>query len=212
MHSIHNHMDSVATTPAAELLQLLESQGRLFESDRRHVETLATETNTPLDLALCNLGLISENELAKLYTVQFRFPRFQRGEDRSQGTNVDDALNETFLRRHRICPVIQKGQSPPVVAIVNPLDRTAVDGATFALGPDVQFKIATATEIEQLFAKHSTVSNENANEASVLDIDGDAAKLKDLASAEPAIRLLNRLIKNAGQARAQATLIRTPRA
>ncbi len=184
----------------SHILDQLIGQNLLTENDRSRIKDLLANVDSNLDEALCNLGIISEEALAEFFASEWRLPRLDTRTALKKGVPLEGS-NEAYLRAHRLFP-FEDHQSALHVATANPLNQLGLRGLEFAFGEAVKPVIATASEIEALFAEHFAPEDTRSSNAGELDFGDDAAKLKELASAEPAIRLLNRLIKNAGQRRA----------
>ncbi|MFZ5616938.1 MAG: GspE/PulE family protein [Pseudomonadota bacterium] len=184
----------------AETLDALSARGLIAASDCAAIEKLAAADRRPLDLAICGLALAGEEALAS------GFAEIVGCERLPAAASVDLALakktSAAFLAATRTVPVSER-DGEALVAIADPTDLTGPRGCAFALGCPVRPVIATATEIDaflrQLDADHD-VSSER--EVSLEVNGGDAERLKDLASAEPAVRLCNRLVAEAVKARA----------
>ncbi|MEO1137556.1 MAG: ATPase, T2SS/T4P/T4SS family, partial [Pseudomonadota bacterium] len=184
------------------LLDELADAGLIAQSDKPGLAELLSKTDASVDQALAQLGLVSEEALANFYAAKFDVSRL-----RHVVTSIPDELvrrtNKDFLDRHRILPIARDEKIIKAV-MVDPSDETAIRGLSFALDANVKPAIVTASEFERLVGmldneSEKSKSNQTADGFSVAD---DASKLKDLASAEPAVRLVNRLIVDASRARA----------
>ncbi|MEZ5892442.1 MAG: hypothetical protein R3C58_04760, partial [Parvularculaceae bacterium] len=178
----------------------LVRDGLLSESDKKRVFEIAQTSVTPVDQILCNLGVVTEDALAASYAKICGLIRWngQRPELRS---GEADTINRRFLESRRIFP-LSRANNVITAALVDPLDEVGITGLEFALGAKVAPQIVTASEFERLLAAAGGESEDAAPIADGAAASDDAAKLKDLASAEPAVRLVNRLIGEASRARA----------
>jgi general secretion pathway protein E len=183
-----------------DLLDALCASGLVAQSDKRNLEDILSKSGAPIDQALSRLGLVAEDALADFYAKHFNLPRWT-GNISSPFEDPTRRLNKRFLERHRIIPVARDGRAM-IAMVVDPTDRTGLEGLAFALGGAVFAQIATASEFERLFASLFSEAQPPAGASDSETVGDDAAKLKDLASAEPAVRLVNRLIVDAANARA----------
>lgn len=184
------------------LLDELAEAGLIAKSDKPGLADVLEKTGAPIDQALAQLGLVSEAALANFYAAKFDVRALN-----GVITSIPDALirrtNKSFLDHHRIVPIARDGKKI-TAAMVDPSDQAAIRGLSFALDATVEPVIVTASEFERLIG---TLNDENEMTQSDDAVDGasvadDASKLKDLASAEPAVRLVNRLMVEASNARA----------
>ena len=187
------------------VLDALGVLGVLGERDIAHVASILLQNSDPLDQIICKLGLADEHRLALAYGQIFSAPLWdeqalpQAGETVS--VSLAPAINRNFLFSKRLAPIAIENDGI-VTAIVDPSDSDAIRGLAFALERELKLTIVTASQFDRLFAAAFP-----AIEASVTDHqDSDAASdidhLKDMASAEPVVRYVNRLIAEASRQRA----------
>ncbi len=180
-------------------LEKIECVGRLTPRERSHIDQLLDTTNEPLDLIISKLGLITEQELATLYSkltnIDCLGPSYH-----NEITAIDAPLNRSFLSRNRLLP-FRNGSNAVQLALVDPFDTQAIPAISFAVESEVIPKLTTHSHWEQLFAKLYP-EQEHEEETITVDASADAAKLADLASTEPVIQLVNRLIIEASDQKA----------
>lgn len=178
-------------------LRQLASMGLIAERDRHQLSDLVEKSCKPLDSAICGLALVSEESLADAFALMFDYVRV--------GENIDPELHRSlspeFLKSTRSFPLYDLGERV-LVALADPTELTGLRGCEFALGKRAAPVIATASELEALFQRIESATDPNADAVVALDSVDDAERLRDLASAEPAVRLCNRLVAEAAKARA----------
>lgn len=182
-------------------LQALEADGVLTAGEAAHALELLRRTRQPLDHVLTQLGLITEADLAERYARETGRPLWEGEAAEAEITELDRSLNPEFLRQERVIPVARQNGHVQV-AVVDPERKAGLDGMRFALDVDVEPVIVTASRFGQLFMdRFSETETEDAGEAR-FDVSADSDRLRDLASTEPIIRLVNSIIAAAVEARA----------
>jgi len=182
------------------VIAALQRQGMLNPSQRDHIIELCQETGAPLDQALSKLGLMTEAAIAEFYSACFSLPRVQ-GTPGAPPPDLIRKSNWRFLEKHRIIPLSRSGNDI-TVAIVDPIGGEGLRGLSFALGGKVTPLLATQTQFDRIAALARPELQKDENQPDAASIGDDAAKLKDLASGEPAVKLVNRLVVEAAQQRA----------
>jgi len=204
--SLEAIISSVAENPAEVLARL---GGSLVDSgaiDRRSLDRarrVATETAGRLDHVLTQLGLVSERGLAEVLAQLIGAPLVGLA-DYPDAPLFVDRLKVKFLRRVRAMP-IAAAEDRATLAMADPLDVFARDAVAAALGYPVRVAVAVPIELEAAFDRLYATSNEDGDDAALLDevipdaepAEEDAERLKDLASEAPVIRLVNQLIARA---------------
>jgi general secretion pathway protein E len=185
------------TTLVEFALRQLTAMDLIADRDRRQLSELVEGSRKPLDSAICGLALVDEESLADAFASIFGCSR--------GGANFDAelhrALSPEFLKSTRSFPLCDLGDRV-LVALADPTDLTGLRGCEFALGKRASPVIATASELEALFLRIESAADPNTDADIAHDPGDDADRLKDLASAEPAVRLCNRLVADAVKARA----------
>ncbi len=187
------------------LLSALEERSVLNSTESRHVAALLADTNDFLDQIIGKLGLATEDRLATTYASIFSLPYHEVTPDRLLSNEVaitfSKKLNRQFLYKNRIVPLAEL-DGKIITAIVDPSDTTAINGIAFALKKAIAPIIVTASELDRLlnnlFPEHSA----DESLISHSDLSADIGHLKDMASSEPTVRYVNRLISQASRQRA----------
>ncbi len=187
------------------VLEALGALGVLDELDTAHVASILRENRDPLDQIICKLGLATEDDLARAYGRVFSAPLWgetMRNTPNSPSQNtLNHALNRQFLFARRLAPVsIDDGAA--IIAIVDPSDEEAIAGVAFALDCEMERSIVTASQFDRLFTQIFPETELTGAERDASDAASDISHLKEMASAEPVVRYVNRLIAEASRQRA----------
>ena len=184
-------------------LQAMEADGVLTHAEAAHASELLRRTREPLDHVLTQLGLVSETDIAERYARESGRPIWTEGLAGDPGLDqLDACLNAEFLRRERMLPVAVRDNAV-IVAAVDPLNTTALDGVAFALDRPVEPVVVTAGRLALMQKERFTeAAAPDATGTGKLDVSADSDRLRDMASAEPVIRLVNATIASAVNVRA----------
>lgn len=183
----------------SSILEALQQRGLLSAAQCDHVSELCGKTGAALDEVLSKLGFVAEETLADFYSEYFEIPRY-RGKP-SPNKELLAQFNVHFLERRRILP-LQHADGAVSSIIVDPLNHEGVKGLAFSLEAPITPLIATASEFDRLAADCLQSARPQSDSSDEMAFDSDSVKLKDLASAEPTVRLVNRLIVEASRQRA----------
>ncbi|WP_233245691.1 GspE/PulE family protein [Marinicauda salina] len=187
--------------PQDPRIKAFRRSGRLGEADADHAAALIAETGEPLDQVLTKLGLLTELEIAAHFAELAGLEMAQGVADlpAPDDDGLDAGLNPAFLRAQRILPVGESDGSV-LAALVDPAEGEAADALAFALSRPVRPIVVPASLFERLYARRFAA--EPARDEPGQDISADAERLRDMASAAPVIRLVDRLITEAAETRA----------
>ena len=184
---------------------LLDS-GKLSRDAFDRAERVHRETGEPLEVVLTKLGLVSEPVLADGYADLLGLERLTASDLPDQPVEIAD-LNPVFLRLHKLLPAAFE-EDALVLAMADPTDAFARQAMAFAAERAIRVAVATVTDVEEAierlyFAMPSVTSTSDDGGFSLLDDDTavqDVARLKELASDGPVIKLVNRLLVQAFEA------------
>ncbi len=190
---------------AAEIAEALGARlaerGALSEQTRARAMRVAAESEERLDHVLTRLALVGEREIAEVFAEILGLPRIGPEGFPDEIPHLDD-LGARFLTSARILPLAVLPDRLRV-AVADPLDTAAVEAIALKLGRPVERAIALPSEIEgaleRLTAEDTALDEPGLSEA---DTQADVAKLRDLASEAPVIRLVNQIIRRAVESRA----------
>ena len=181
------------------LLAKLLAHGVVTKKDSQTLEKLFDKNNEPLDQLVCTLGMATEESIADAYSTIFELVRFI---EPASLTNQESAilfgaqLNSEFLRKNRIVPIAVTDETVLAV-MVDPSNRMAIEGINFALRKPVQIQVATASQFDRIIGQICTDHDNDEHSPELGNVEGDIDQLKDMASSEPVVRYVNRLISEA---------------
>ena len=127
----------------------LLANNKLRRADAEHALKLKSSSHEPIDQILAKLGLVAERDFGELAAQQTQLPFETQLTGALTAADFED-LNIDFCERHRVLP-LQKNQSGYRVAIVDPFDHSATDGAAFAFGGEIEAVVTTDTIWNKLF-------------------------------------------------------------
>ncbi|MGE3622858.1 MAG: GspE/PulE family protein [Bdellovibrionales bacterium] len=186
------------------LASALLRTGRLGEEQLDRAGAMADETHQRLGNVITQLGLLPERVLAEVYSDLTGAPPVRQG-DYPQEPVLPECFSAKFLRSAHALPI---GKLPGRldVAMVDPLDTATIRAMGFSCGRKIVARPATLTEMEaalaRLYPDASTAEAAKTENAPALADENDLARLKDMASGAPVIRLVDRIIAEAVAARA----------
>ncbi len=184
------------------LADRLAAQGRLSEQARARAERVARESAERLDHVLVRLALVGEREIADAYAELLALPRVGP-EAFPDEIPFLEALGTKFLTAARILP-LAADETTLRLAVADPLDLAAVEAISLKLGRTAERAIGLGTEIEGALERLTAETEplQGSAEGAEEDTQADIARLRDLASEAPVIRLVNQIIRRAVEARA----------
>jgi len=180
---------------------LIPWQPEMITSQELEVSLIqATARNLPLLDFLVRERNVPESTLAETFSHALNLPRV----DLAATTVEAPALKAVTARlalKHTCLPIRLSGKTL-VLAMANPLDRTAIQDVEFASSRKVQPVVASRTEILSSIDKHYPTESPRANKAaperdilSVFSAEGlDSATSRETA---PAVELCNQLLADA---------------
>lgn len=184
----------------APMIDALCAAGLIAGEEKANLSEILAKSGATLDQALSRLGLVTEDALADFYAGHFQLPRW-KGSPAPPDRTLLAKTNRRFLEARRIVPVA-RNEASVTVLVVDPSDAEGIRGLAFALDAEISPAVVTASEFDRLMSSLAPTGEEKQAAPDIAKIGDDAAALKDLGSAEPAIRLVNRLVSDAWRARA----------
>ena len=179
-------------------------RGKLDEVQLARAQRVASETGDRLEVILSNLGMVEERDIADTLAEVIRLPRVT-AERFPETALLADRLNIRFLKSSRILP-IDETQSAVDFAVADPFDKTIPAALEHRLGKTVRCLLATASEIDAALDRlySGDMDDQGVISGTGLEDDtaADVARLKDLASEAPVIRIVNALIRRAVEMKA----------
>jgi general secretion pathway protein E len=184
-------------TERSFLTALLE-RGRISPLAADRLQRMQTETGDRLCSVLLKLGLLSEADLLAEMSNHTAIEAADGSLTPCLLEGVD--LNSAFLHAHEVVPLaVQEGTLD--VAIWDALDPYPLTALEYACGLTTRPVLSTREEILDALRQLSPTDSEATVPAGAPD-DEELAKLKDLASDAPVIRLVQRIISDAVAAHA----------
>lgn len=192
----------------AELAAALIERGLIDQRALERARRGAAETGGRFDQVLTQLGLVSERVLAEALAELVGAP-LVTATDYPDAPLFPDQLKPRFLRRSRTLPIAAEN-GRVVLAMADPLDSFTHAAVAEVLGWPVAVAVAVPIELDAAFERlYPDAADRDSGdtrlgdvEAEAEPVEGDAERLRDLASEEPVIRLVNQLIARAVETRA----------
>ena len=175
----------------------LRNSGRLDRSAAKRAISALSQSREPVEVILQELGLIEENNLLESLS---QFLGLERVTDISSSAMAltHEELPIDFLKRSNLLP-LDITDSAITLATAHPLSDDAARALAYAMGRRLILKLAPLNVIVgQLQLLDASVKGQAGIAGNAADdlvvLDGDAERLRDLASEAPIVRLLTRLI------------------
>lgn len=148
---------SVAAGPArtgdAALLEFLVNKANLMTQDQANsATTKAGSQGKPIDVALVDMNLVSEDQLVSALTQECWVPHLRVDKYEIRKKALDTIAREDAVR-YSVFPVDKLG-SLLTLAMVNPLDVETIRTLESKTGLDIKKVVATRTEISQGIEKY----------------------------------------------------------
>jgi type IV pilus assembly protein PilB len=172
---------------------------------------IAQQSQKKIGETLIEMGLTSEDEIARVLSAQLGLPRVNLSEI-NIADNVLDLVNETILRKHIMIPYAFDTGNPNVVhvAMADPMDLLALDD--FSIVTNLQPEPAVATSHEIFLALDKYYGDTEALKAAqeyakeredvlAKNAEADAAYNQDVNNS-PVVLLVNSMIEQAARQRA----------
>jgi general secretion pathway protein E len=185
--------------PSSKIARLFAERGLLSAAAMERARRLERESGERIDRIAAKLGLVSERDLAAAYAELVGAPLVAADEFPAQPVG-GERIPCAFLKQARLIPLAEDEETL-VVAMADPLDDDAARALEFALDKQVERRAAVPAEIEAAYDRlygdgRPAIEQiyDLAGERDDSDRDEDFARLKDLASEAPVIRLVNALV------------------
>src|SRR5574340_416296 len=187
-----------------KLGELLAAAGRLGQADLDKDLHLQQSEGDRLGAILVRLGLVSEHDVSETIALQLALP-LARPEDYPDRPAPERRMSVRFMKQHNVVPLAASDHELSI-AMADPLDTFIVDAIELFVGKRVSCRVGAPKEIqaaiERLYGSGKTAMAEI-----VADLDSDneaaseqeVARLKELASETPVVRLVNLIIQRAAE-------------
>jgi general secretion pathway protein E len=190
-----------------KLGELLQSAGRLNHADLERALRLQQSEGIRLGPLLVKMGVVSEQDVAEAMALQLSLP-LAMSADYPATPVLEEQLSPRFLKQYRIVPLAATADAIDI-ASADPLDSFVIHAVELVSGKRASCRVGVPSEIdeaiERLYGTGKTQmaeivediepSREKANQQEI-------ARLKDMASEAPVIRLVNLIMQRAVEARA----------
>ena len=191
---------AAAAERAGFFLSFLLAEGILDTPGMQRAKLAMRHSGQSVDTVLLELGLIEEGKLMEALSRHLGLPIVGPAEFPADLPPGEEVPHE-FLRRCNILPLAMTSETI-TIATGRPLEDDDVRSLGYRLGRTALVVVAQGTEIAKHLAllvrqdrDQTSVESSQGNEPGMLE--GDAERLRDIASEAPIIRLLNRIIARA---------------
>jgi general secretion pathway protein E len=184
----------------------LVASGRLEEAAAERALRLRAGSEERLEQILTKLGLVHEKDVAEAMSGELGVPLALPADFPDEP--VLESASPKFLRQAQVLPLKDLPERL-VLAVADPLNKYPVQSLALLAGKPVEIRIATPSDVE--LAHERLYGGEKGSLGQIVDEieqseemgpDEDIDRLRDLASEEPVIRLVNLLIARAVESRA----------
>ncbi|MBV9826750.1 MAG: type II/IV secretion system protein [Alphaproteobacteria bacterium] len=185
-----------------DLVDFLFERRRIDRVQRERVQVLRRDRGESESMILTRLGLVGEREMAGLLAEFLAIPL--AGPADYPATPVSADLGGEFLEQSRILPLRDTGDGL-ALAMADPTDVQAIKAVRLAAGRPIVPWAAVPSDITAHLARLYGVGHPNgaatSQGQSSTAARADLRRLEELASGEPVIRYVNRLIGQAAAVR-----------
>jgi general secretion pathway protein E len=147
------------------------------------------------DRRLLDLGLVSDDHMAEAYASALGMA-LATSDDLPRAALLADVANAACLAETKILP-LDIADGVLTVALADPLDPRSLKAATFLaqapVRPVVMSNSAVSAGIDSLYGARTPPSSDSLPDL----LEGDAERLRDLASEGPVVRLVNGILDSA---------------
>jgi general secretion pathway protein E len=183
----------------------LIAAGRLDEASAERALRLRAGSEERLERILTRLGLVHEKHVAEAISGELGLPLATASDYPDEP--VLESASPKFLRQAQVLP-LRETPEHLVIAVADPFNDYPVRSLSLLAGKPVEIRIATPSDVE--LAHERLYGGEKGSLGQIVDEienaedagpDEDIDRLRDLASEEPVIRLVNLLIARAVESR-----------
>ncbi len=199
----------MATTqpPLTGLAQRLVNDGVLPAREAREAFDAARRNAQPLVEHLLRRGLAEPDAIAMCASREFGVPAIDVAALDPDALTQD--FDEGLIRRHRILPLVRRGDSLHV-ALADPADVRALDAIKLATGIDIEPTVAAADKLDNAIERYFARERANAptfdhgvgdlsDEIDLEAVETDAPPVEEAEQADdtPIVRFVNRTLLDA---------------
>jgi general secretion pathway protein E len=188
------------------LMTRLIGAGKLDSAAAERAVRLKLTAKEPLERIVTRLGLVHERDVAEAMSRELGVALASAAD--FPEAPVLEAASARFLRQTQVLPLSETSDKV-TLAVTDPLDDYPVRSLSLLAGKPVEIRIAAPSDIdlahERLYGHGNGAINQIGDGIEVSEegvSDDDVDRLRDLASEEPVIRLVNLLIARAVESHA----------
>ena len=201
------HFQPNDDSPEGRVGRSLVCDGKLDATGLDRARRLQADSDERLTSILTKLGLVSESDLANALGKETNLPVISEADFPREPLRLGE-LSARFLKSMLVLPLDESAERLRVV-VADPFNDYIVESLGLITGKPIERAIAEPGAIESAIERlyEGDKLAVGADEATPLSpddgaIDLDVGRLKDLASEEPVIRWVNRVIAGAVERRA----------
>jgi general secretion pathway protein E len=191
-------MDVITPSPTDLFGAFLVDEGLINHDDLARAQSALAGSDTPLHIVIERLGLAKEDVLLEMLAEFLGLPLLQRS-DFTNAPAADETFEPAFLKKRGIFPMELRGNTL-LIAFSDPTNTDLIGSLVFHLERPIECALASARDIE--WAVNAYYGEDTAPGAKTISPDDDVEALKNLATEQPVIRFVNRLIEDAIERRA----------
>lgn len=185
-------------------LDFLTKRGHLDRGGVERAIQAQKQTAHRIDVVLSELGLISAADLLAA-SAEFFGMRLVASTDFPPEPAIDERLPADFLVRNAICPIAITAEKC-IMATSDPFERNSLVAVGYILDVPVEARLAEPAVIERALMQQREAAPVESGDADLAVYGGasedDIQRLRDIASEEPVIRFVNKMIAGAVAQRA----------
>lgn len=187
---------------------LLVEQGKVSELDLQRALQIRSISGGNITQVLTRLGMVSEKDVAQLLSERLGYP-LTKVEDFPEEPVLEEQLPVKFLKQFHLLPLTDQADQIHV-AMADPQDEYAIRAMQLATGRKIDIHLALGSDIdsalERLYgsgrSQMDKITDGAEGEAVFAEDVEDVARLRDMASDAPVIRLVNLIFSRALESRA----------
>jgi general secretion pathway protein E len=188
-----------------DFLNILKRNNKLSAPDLAKVKRLQKSAMEPLPNLLMKLGFCSERDIASAMAELSQLELVEESEYSTQSPFSED-VSLRFLKENHIIGQEESDEAITVIAM-DPEAKFNFDSLFLATGKDIIVKVGVSSEIDKaLEIQYGEGKSQMGQIFDSLDsdeiADDDIEHLKDMASEEPVIKMVNLIMKRALETRA----------
>jgi general secretion pathway protein E len=198
LDSTRSGWGSPADDQEAAFVDFLASHGHIDSYGRSRLLSARASTDQTLTNIILELGLFEERALFDALAAFVSLERIE-ADDMPQDINEFENLDADYLKRAELWPVFVSDEELGL-ATSNPLDLAQARALSYVHGRRLRVFVANPSALRtRLNTLEIIGGNESAPRIAeeILVVEGDAERLRDIASDAPIVRLLSKIVSQA---------------